>query len=136
MKHIHLKTAALLGASAVALGALGAHWLRKKLEEGQIDPKQLAAFDTASKYQLFHTLAIFIAFLLHQYSPSLWIKRASQLFIAGIFLFSGSLYLLSTQTIMGANLSFLGPVTPIGGLLLVSGWLCLFFSFFRKKQSS
>lgn len=124
--------AALSGAIAVALGALGAHALKQKVEAGIMTVSQLEAFDTATKYQLFH--AVLLIALSFYSETEVWIKRAAILFLTGILFFSGSIYFLSTKSIMGIeNLKWLGPVTPIGGLLLISGWILLFYHFIRKK---
>jgi len=124
------------GAIAVALGALGAHALKQQLETGLINLNELNAFDTASKYQLFHTLAMLGVLVLNEKVDSKLLKRAFQFFFIGILLFSGSLYLISTRHLLGAEwLRFLGPVTPIGGLFFVAAWLCLAFSMLKKVKT-
>lgn len=123
------------GAFAVALGALGAHALKQQLETGLINLNELNAFDTASKYQLFHTLAMLGVLVLNEKMDSKLLKLAFQFFLIGILLFSGSLYLISTRHLLGAEwLRFLGPVTPIGGLFFVAAWLCLAFSGLKKVK--
>ncbi len=124
------------GAIAVALGALGAHALKQQLETGLINLNELNAFDTASKYQLFHTLAMLGVLILNLKVESKLLMRAYQCFLFGIILFSGSLYFISTRHLLGAEwLRFLGPVTPIGGLFFVAGWLCLAFSGLKKVKA-
>jgi uncharacterized membrane protein YgdD (TMEM256/DUF423 family) len=124
--------AALLGASGVALGALGAHFLKQKMQMGLINSDQLNAFDTASKYQLFHSIIILI--IGFSGIKDNLLQKASYLFISGIILFSGSIYILSTKTLIGIeNLRWLGPVTPLGGILFITGWIFLFIYFIRKK---
>jgi uncharacterized membrane protein YgdD (TMEM256/DUF423 family) len=129
-----LVTIGILGAVAVALGALGAHALKNQLPSGHITAEQLNGFDTAVKYQMYHTLAMFLVFLRRSSHPGKWLNRAYHLFFWGIVLFSGSLYFLCTRNLLGAEgLRFLGPVTPIGGVLFVAGWLCLVLSGLEKK---
>lgn len=117
---------ALLGALGVALGAFGAHGL-----EGKLTENQLSVWDTAVKYQMIHTLVILILLLLpvkniHYTTPALF-------FLIGIFLFSGSLYLLSVKNVLGIEsfAKILGPITPIGGLCLLIGWVILAFKFLK-----
>jgi uncharacterized membrane protein YgdD (TMEM256/DUF423 family) len=132
-------TIGLLGAIAVALGALGAHFLKSKLESGLITPDQLNGFDTAVKYQMYHTLGMFLLVILNRSYPNKYLGWAYALFFWGIILFSGSLYFLCTRNLMGLDwLRFLGPVTPIGGICFVLGWLCLCLSVLKtdKKEQA
>lgn len=129
-----LKVIGLLGGSAVALGALGAHALKNQLVTGKITADQLAGFDTGVRYQMYHTLAMFLLLLLNQQFPSLNFERARRFFLWGIVLFSGSLYLLCTRGLSGIDFfRYLGPVTPLGGVLMVAGWLFLFVEGFKKS---
>ena len=116
-----IRWAALLGGIAVALGAFGAHALKQLLPE-----QALGAFETGVRYQMFHVLALLAAGFLYHLKPGKWILYAGRFFIAGILLFSGSLYMITllklNETIGTAGL---GLVTPAGGLLLMAGWLCL-----------
>ncbi|MCW3077740.1 MAG: hypothetical protein JWO32_2349 [Bacteroidetes bacterium] len=122
------------GALAVALGAIGAHWLKNQLPSGVITPDQLNGFDTAVKYQMYHTLAMFGIVLLNQHFQNKFLKYAYNAFLTGIILFSGSLYFLCTRNLYNADfLKFLGPVTPIGGLFFIAGWLFLALSA-RKRN--
>jgi uncharacterized membrane protein YgdD (TMEM256/DUF423 family) len=105
-----LLAGALLGAAGVALGAFGAHGLRARL-----DARALEVWETAVRYHLVHAVAL-LALALSPHAASL--RTAGWLFAAGIALFSGSLYALALG---GPRL--LGPVTPLGGLALVAGWL-------------
>ena len=121
-----IKFAIFFAVTAVALGALGAHTLKEVLTESQ-----LHSFETGVKYQLFHALALLVL-ALNTEKFNQYLKRSLILMTGGICLFSFSIYLLSIQEATGISLSFLGPITPIGGLLLISAWLVLFFSI--KKQ--
>jgi uncharacterized membrane protein YgdD (TMEM256/DUF423 family) len=115
---IILKVAAFFGATAVAFGALGAHALKSVLSA-----QSLASFTTAVRYQMWHALALlFLVAFAEKINPSPWISR---LWTSGVVLFSGSIYLLSLDELMNLNFSFLGPLTPIGGLALILGWILL-----------
>jgi uncharacterized membrane protein YgdD (TMEM256/DUF423 family) len=106
--------AGVLGALAVAAGAFGAHGLRERL-----DPRQLAAWTTAAHYQLLHSVVI-LALGLFEMSTERSVRLPAALLTVGVLLFSGSIYLLTLT-----GLRFLGPVTPLGGLCLIAGWLSL-----------
>ncbi|MFZ1705622.1 MAG: DUF423 domain-containing protein [Saprospiraceae bacterium] len=122
MKQKTVKLAAIFGILAVLLGAFGAHGLSMLLEE-----KQMETFKTGVLYHFIHTLVILVVGLLNQ-SKNRNTKFAVILFSLGIICFSGSLYLLSCRNILGIEgWTFLGPMTPIGGLLFVLGWASLFF---------
>src|SRR5687768_17388327 len=127
-------TIGILGAIAVALGALGAHALKNQLPSGLITVDQLNGFDTGVKYQMYHTLAMLLIVLLKNTYNSRFLNLAYHLFFWGIILFSGSLYFLCTRHLTGMDwLKFLGPVTPLGGICFVAGWLCLCVSAIKKS---
>jgi len=116
-----IRIAAFLGALAVVLGAFGAHGLKALLE-----PEQLETFKTGILYHFIHTLAMLGIVVLFNYHPSKVIQQSFVLFFAGILLFSCSLYLLSCKDILGVqHWTFLGPITPIGGLCFILAWLNL-----------
>lgn len=123
-----------LGALSVVLGALAAHSLKSKLDTGLITESNLQAFDTAARYQMYHSLALLaMAFLVEKFNPKLIIP-AAYCFITGIILFSGSIYILSTSKLLGLeHVHWLGPVTPMGGLLFVIGWVLLAISGIKNK---
>ena len=117
-----IKIAILFCLSAVILGAFGAHSLKELLSENQ-----LSSFQTGVRYQFFHGLAILIL----SFNMNYFTKRLSsiiKIMSAGIILFSFSIYLLNIQDLVGFSMSYLGPITPIGGLLLITSWIGLFFS--------
>jgi len=120
-------TAAVLGFTAIALGAFGAHMLRKSL-----DPVQLGAFETGVRYQMYHALLLLAVSLLPIGEKTRrWLYGLT---LAGVILFSGSVYLLSTMPVSGVDFRSIGFVTPIGGLLLLVAWLLLFIDFTRRKS--
>jgi uncharacterized membrane protein YgdD (TMEM256/DUF423 family) len=121
MPKLFLSLAALSGFLAVALGAFGAHALKSK-----IDANMLSVYQTAVQYQFIHTLALMgVALLLMKAAPvqTSSLVMAGFAFVAGILLFSGSLYGLA----LGGP-RWLGPVTPLGGIMFMLGWLSLFWS--------
>ena len=113
----------LFGLLAVVFGAFGAHALKKSLSDDQ-----LKSFETGVKYQMYHAVLLLVL------SFNLNLDTALQqymiyCFIIGTLLFSFSIYLLVIGKSKGKSMKFLGPVTPMGGLLLVIGWGLLFYSF-------
>lgn len=122
------RMAALFGATGVALGAFGAHGLKKALAGNPRGPDLLAAFETGCRYQMLHALALFGVALLIASHPGRAARTAGWLFTAGILLFSGSLYLLS-----GLGWKWLGPVTPLGGLSFIAGWIALLVAAGRRE---
>ncbi len=109
-----LLTAAILGAITVMIGAFGAHTLRPTLEA----TGRLETFETAVKYQMYHTLSIFLIGLLQFHLPLKQLRVASLLLFLGILIFSGSLYVLCLS-----GITVLGAITPFGGVLFIVGWL-------------
>ncbi len=125
----------ILGAVAVSLGALGAHFLKSKLETGLITPDQLNGFDTGVKYQMYHVLGMLLLVILTKLNPNKFFGWAYTLFFWGIILFSGSLYFLCTRNLLGADwLKVLGPITPLGGICFVLGWLCLCLAMLKTDK--
>jgi len=125
MARLWLLLAALAGFTGVALGAFAAHGLKH-----QISPEYLAVFQTGSHYQLIHALALFGVGLLALQRPGRLVNLAGGLFVAGILLFSGSLYLLTLSGVRG-----LGMVTPFGGVAFLLGWLSLGLVAWRLKSA-
>lgn len=127
-------TIALLGAISVALGALGAHALKNQLPSGLITQDQLNGFDTAARYQMYHALAMLVVLLLNKDNNYKLLTWAYRCFLIGIVLFSGSLYFLTTRNLIGIEgLKVLGPVTPLGGLFFIAGWLFLALQGLKKR---
>jgi uncharacterized membrane protein YgdD (TMEM256/DUF423 family) len=131
-----LTTIGVLGAIAVGLGALGAHFLKGKLATGLITIDQLNGFDTAVKYQMYHVITMLILYIFSKYHNSRFISWAYNCLLTGIVLFSGSLYFLCTRNLFGAEwLKVLGPITPIGGLFFVAGWLFIAAIGLKKETN-
>ncbi len=123
-------TAAFLGVIAIILGAFGAHALKKVLS---ID--QLATFETGVRYQMYH--ALFLLFIGLFESISLQTKKwIFNLVLSGILLFSGSIYLLATNSLTAFDFRIIGFVTPIGGLLLILAWVVLITMILNKKSQN
>lgn len=127
MKKQLMLFSAVSGLCAVALGAMGAHQLK-----GLLSPEMMDAFKTGVYYQFFHTLAVMVIAVIND--DSKWLKRSSSFFIAGTVLFSGSIYGLALSSLSGNIWKWLGPITPLGGLCFMAGWLFLIFYTFNKKS--
>jgi uncharacterized membrane protein YgdD (TMEM256/DUF423 family) len=112
----------VFGLLAVALGAFGAHGLKDRLS-----PQELATFETGVRYQMYHALALLLVVFLIVRGGAGSSQAAGWAFVVGVLLFSGSLYLM---VLTGAR--WLGPVTPIGGVAFLVGWLLLGLSFFKN----
>lgn len=119
MHRVYLFIASLFGALAVVLGAFGTHGLKRI-----VPPETLSTFQTGVQYQMYHALALIAVAIIYERVPIKWLKWSGIFFIAGTFLFSGSLYLLtfskSTETI---SLKGIGFITPFGGLCFIAGWI-------------
>ncbi|HMP94511.1 MAG TPA: DUF423 domain-containing protein [Phnomibacter sp.] len=107
----------ILGGLAVALGAFGAHYLKSRLEPGQLE-----TFETAVRYQMYHALAIIVTGMYYRVKPSKRLENAVLAFYLGIGLFSGSLYLLTLSQLTRFDFKYFGAITPLGGLSLFAGW--------------
>jgi uncharacterized membrane protein YgdD (TMEM256/DUF423 family) len=124
MHRSFLITAALLGALSVALGAFGAHSLKQVLDE-----KSLAIFETAVRYQFYHVFALALTAIVYRDYPRKVTRYAGRLFIAGIIVFCGSLYLLTAFS----RYTWLGAITPLGGICFIAGWIALGMACLRKN---
>lgn len=115
--------ACIFGGTAVMIGAFGAHALKSALEAaGRLD-----TFETAVKYQFYHTMALLAVGIMMQHISAKLLHYAALLFTLGIVLFSGSLYVLCAT-----GLGVLGAVTPLGGVLFIAGWILTLLSVVRK----
>jgi uncharacterized membrane protein YgdD (TMEM256/DUF423 family) len=125
-----LATGAVLGGLAVAIGAFGAHGLQQLTS----DPVILHSFETGVEYQVYHSLALLVTAVIYEKFPNRWMRWAGTCFIAGILFFSGSLYVLSMLKIMESpGVKWVGPVTPLGGLFFIAGWMCILAGVTRKN---
>ena len=115
MSQLFLIIAALLGATGVMLGAFAAHGLR-----GRLPVNLFNAFETGVTYQFYHALALIALALWLKQTSSPWLIASGYLWLAGVVLFSGSLYALALT-----GIKWFGPITPIGGVLFILGWLAL-----------
>jgi len=122
-----IKVAILFSVTSVILGAFGAHLLKDLIIETQLN-----SFKTGVRYQMFHALAILILALNKNYFTDK-LYRILQLMSVGVILFSLSIYLLNLQDLFGISLSFLGPITPLGGLFLITSWTLLFCNVKKNK---
>jgi uncharacterized membrane protein YgdD (TMEM256/DUF423 family) len=128
MNKTYLIVAAILGAASVMLGAFGAHGLKTRMNAATFE-----IFETAVKYSFYHVFALLAVGIITQYIPGSLINWSGKCFIAGIFLFSGSLYLLSFLKMNGnTQMNWLGAVTPFGGLFFIAGWILLAAAVLRS----
>ncbi|TAH40645.1 MAG: DUF423 domain-containing protein [Bacteroidetes bacterium] len=120
MQKTFLIAATIFGGLALAFGAFGAHALKAK-----ISAEHLQIFETGVRYQFYHALALILLALAFDKISVAPAQIAGYSFIIGIMLFSGSIYLLATRELLGIDSwkSILGPLTPLGGLCLFSGWV-------------
>jgi uncharacterized membrane protein YgdD (TMEM256/DUF423 family) len=116
MAKLFITLASLSGMLAVVFGAFGAHALK-----GKLDDQALKVFETAVQYHFYHTFALLVVGVIALNQPqTVLLKSSGWLFVIGILVFSGSLYLLSLT-----GVRWLGAITPLGGLALIAGWGCL-----------
>jgi len=129
MENKYFKVGVIFALTSVILGAFGAHLLKDLMSA-----TELSSFKTGIRYQMFHALGILILSLnTNKFTDKL--NRVLQIMSFGVILFSFSIYFLSLQNILNISLSFLGVITPIGGLFLISSWMLLFF-IVKKNDSS
>lgn len=122
MERLFFTLASLFGGLAVALGAFGAHALKSRLDE-----QMLANFETGVRYHFYHALALVaVAVAIRFWQNSNLPNYAGWLFVVGILIFSGSLYVMA---LTGAR--WLGAITPIGGVAFIAGWICLALAAWR-----
>ena len=133
--HLHMNDRTLAWASAilllaVGLGAFGAHGIEK-----HVDIRAYHNWQTAAQYQFYHGLALLGLANLEGRLTTRLITLVRILFVLGVVCFSGSLYMLATREMMGTDVltRFLGPITPLGGLLFMAGWTVLLVGSLRKS---
>lgn len=116
---------ALFAATSVAAGAFGAHALKSTL-----DPSMLAVFETAARYQMYHALGLFVVAWLCRETEHPLAMKAGWLLCTGIVLFSGSLYLVAL-----AGITWMGALTPLGGVSFIGGWTCVALVAWRAGRT-
>lgn len=132
MHKTYLIIAAALGALSVITGAFGAHSVR-----AVVSPDVLAVYETGVRYQFYHVFALLAVGILYAYGSHKRLSAAGLLFIAGVILFSGSLYLITALKAGGKMISpGIGILTPIGGLFLIAGWLVLLWALVGLKRQA
>lgn len=117
----------ILFATAIILGAFGAHSLKDLLSA-----EKLQSFEVGVRYQFYISLILLLFGMLHEKLP-FNISMFYIFQITGVLMFSGSIYLLSLEQILSLNLKFLGPVTPLGGLMLILGWIIFIVRLIRFR---
>jgi uncharacterized membrane protein YgdD (TMEM256/DUF423 family) len=122
---------AIAGALAVIFGAMLAHRLKDQMPESALE-----VYEVAVRYQFYHVFALLATGILSAQYPGVWMNRAGSLFIAGILLFSGSLYIISSLMTKGIPIpSVLGICTPLGGIGFIGGWISLSIAVLRGRSS-
>ena len=118
-----MAVAAFIGAFGVMFGAFGAHYLKSRLPD-----QNLETIKTGVLYLFIHVLAALVTGMLGNMTPLPWLRRAGIAFIAGIFMYSGSLFIIATAPITGFPVASIGWITPVGGLSFILGWVALAMS--------
>lgn len=127
MKLIVMIIGAIYGFLAIAFGAFGAHGLKKI-----ISIEKLASFEVGVRYQIYHALFLLIIGFILKYDSALE-RSIAWLAIIGVMLFCGSIYLLSLSEVIKMPTKVLGPITPLGGLLLILSWLLLILAIAKQN---
>jgi uncharacterized membrane protein YgdD (TMEM256/DUF423 family) len=122
-----ISTGAILGMIAIILGAFGAHALKKVLSM-----EELSTFETGVRYQMYHAFFLLFIGMINDLSQKAK-KTIYNLVLFGVLLFSGSIYLLATNSLTSFDFKVIGFITPIGGLLLILAWVVLLLHFIKKK---
>jgi uncharacterized membrane protein YgdD (TMEM256/DUF423 family) len=130
MHKAFIKTAAILGALSVLLGAFAAHGLKQIFLSDN-----LQIFETAVRYQFYHVFALLAVGILYKEFPGKLLEWSGKLFIAGIIVFSGSLYLLCFIRHLSVPLKWVGAITPLGGAAFIAGWGMLFLALTKRIKT-
>ncbi len=120
---------AIFGAVGVIFGALGAHAMKKIL-----DPSSLESFNTGVRYQMYHALLLVVLSVISVHITPKMSAMIFWLIVSGILCFSFSIYFLNLGPVYNMNMKFLGPITPIGGLLLITAWALIAIEFIRNRS--
>lgn len=130
MHKFFLKSGALVGALTVIFGAFAAHAIKSR-----VNAETLAIFETGVRYQMYHVFALILVGIIYKEFPLKSMIWAGDLFLAGIILFSGSLYILTYFKAIGnENMNWLGAITPFGGTCFIVGWCLILKSFFQPAK--
>ena len=113
---------------AVLLGAFGAHALQEK-----VDASAIEIWNKGIEYQFIHAFALMLSGLLAIQFKEKLIRRSAVLFFTGIVLFSGSLYILAIRSLIPYNVSWIGPITPIGGVSFIIGWITMILAINKQN---
>lgn len=124
-----LITVGLMGALAVILGAFGTHILRDNIPQQDLD-----LFNVANEYLMFHALALLGLAFMNRYVSRSYLNIIYYLFVIGVILFSGTIFISSLKELSGFSIGSLNKLTPLGGLLLVSGWITVLLSGINYKH--
>jgi uncharacterized membrane protein YgdD (TMEM256/DUF423 family) len=128
MQKVFLLLGAFFAGLGVVLGAFGAHGLKQL-----VGSETVGTFQTGVQYQMYHAFALLFVGLLYERLPASMLNWAGGLFVGGIVLFSGSLYLLAgLKAANKVGLTGIGLLTPIGGLLFIAGWLLVLIALFKS----
>ncbi len=129
-----LAIAGIFGMTAVIMGAFGAHGFKSILIENNIELSRLDIYNKGVQYQFYHTFALFITLMIPQL-PAKIRRFSAWCFIIGILFFSGSLYLLSLREFIPVPTSIVGPITPVGGMFFILGWVILIVSIIKSNKA-
>ena len=130
MNKSFLKAGALFGALTIIFGAFAAHAIKSR-----VNTETLSIFETGVRYQMYHVFAIILVGIMYKDFPFKSMIWAGNLFLSGVILFSGSLYLLTYFKATGnENMNWLGAVTPFGGICFIVGWFLILKSFYKTKK--
>ncbi len=127
MNKAYLTIGSIIAALGIVFGAFGAHWLKQN-----ISVVDLQNFETGIRYQMYHAFAIILLGIISPAFTGQLLRIAFHCFWVGILFFSGSLYMLATSSFSGLYLSWLGPVTPVGGLLFITGWVLIIITMITQ----
>lgn len=131
MQQIFIRVAAIVGAISVAIGAFAAHQLK-----AIVSADVLQIFETAVKYQFYHVFALMVVGILYKEFGGKWLQWSGYLFILGIILFSGSLYILCiAKHFHPADKSWIGAITPLGGVAFIAAWVLLAIGCTNKQPA-
>ena len=131
MNKLFLMFASITGAMAVVAGAMLAHQLKHRMPEAALE-----VYEVAVRYQFYHVFALLATGILSEKFHGSWMNRAGTSFIAGILLFSGSLYIISALMTSGLAIPVaLGILTPLGGVGFILGWICLSIAVLKGRSS-